>query len=280
MTTRVWNFSPGPAALPEPVLQRAQQELLDYQGTGMSVMEMSHRGATFMAIAAKAEADLRALLGVPDDYRVPAHYRVLFLQGGAQAQNAMVPLNLLPEAPGAAGTADYVDTGHWAHRSIAEARRYGTVNVAASAEPDHYTRIPAQSSWRTTPGAAYVHVTTNETIGGLEYHWVPRSGDVPLVADMSSNLLSRPLDVSAFGLIYASAQKNVGPAGLTVVIVRDDLLGRARPTCPSVFNYAEQAKSASMLNTPTTFSIYVAGLVLEWLVAQGGLAAIERANVA
>jgi len=274
MTNRVWNFSPGPAALPEPVLQRAQLELLDYQGTGMSVMEMSHRGATFMAIAAKAEADLRALLGVP------AHHKVLFLQGGAQAQNAMVPLNLLPEAAGASGTADYVDTGHWAHRSIAEARRYGTVNVAASAEPDRYTRIPAQSEWRTTPGAAYVHVTTNETIGGLEYHWVPRTGDVPLVADMSSNLLSRPLDVAAFGLIYASAQKNVGPAGLTVVIVRDDLLGRARPTCPSVFNYTEQAKSDSMLNTPTTYSIYVAGLVFEWLIAQGGVAAIERANVA
>ena len=273
MTNRVWNFSPGPAALPEPVLQRAQQELLDYQGTGMSVMEMSHRGATFMAIAAKAEADLRALLGVP------ANYKVLFLQGGAQAQNAMVPLNLLPEAPGAAGTADYVDTGHWAHRSIAEARRYGTVNVAASAEPERYTRIPTQAEWRTTPGAAYVHVTTNETIGGLEYHWVPRTGDVPLVADMSSNLLSRPLDVAAFGLIYASAQKNVGPAGLTVVIVRDDLLGRARPTCPSVFNYTEQAKSDSMLNTPTTYSIYVAGLVFEWLIAQGGLPAIERKNV-
>jgi phosphoserine aminotransferase len=270
MTSRVWNFSPGPAALPEPVLQRAQQELLDYRGTGMSVMEMSHRGATFMAIAAKAEADLRSLLGVPDGYKV------LFLQGGAQAQNAMVPLNLLPDG----GTADYVDTGHWAHRSIEEARRYGHVNVAASAEPDGYTRIPAQSEWRTSASAAYVHVTTNETIGGLEYHWIPRTGDVPLVADMSSNLLSRPLDVGAFGVIYASAQKNVGPAGLTVVIVRDDLLGRARPTCPSVFNYAEQARSDSMLNTPTTFSIYVAGLVLEWLIAQGGLAAIERANVA
>jgi phosphoserine aminotransferase len=267
---RVWNFSPGPAALPEPVLERARAELLDWHGSGMSVMEMSHRGPQFMAIAAKAESDLRALLAIP------AHYRVLFLQGGAQAQNALVPLNLLPSG----GTADYVDTGHWASRSIAEARRYGAINVAASSADTGYTCIPRQAQWRATPGAAYVHVTSNETIGGLEYHWTPDCGDVPLVADMSSQLLSRPVDVARFGVIYASAQKNVGPAGLTVVIVRDDLLGRTRPECPGVFAWGEQARAGSMLNTPPTFAIYVAGLVFEWLLAQGGLPAIERANVA
>ena len=270
MTKRVWNFSPGPAAIPEPVLQRAQAELLDWQGTGMSVMEMSHRGPEFMAFYAKTERDLRALLGVPTSHKV------LFLQGGAQGQNAIVPLNLLP----AGGTADYVDTGHWATRSIAEARRYGTVNVAASAEDRKYTYIPAQAAWRRTPGAAYVHVTTNETIGGVEYQWIPDTGDVPLVADMSSHLLSRPLDVARFGVIYAGAQKNMGAAGVTLVIVREDLLDRARPECPTVFNYGVQAKSDSMANTPPTFAIYLAGLTFEWLIAQGGLAAIERANVA
>jgi phosphoserine aminotransferase len=267
---RVWNFSPGPAALPEPVLQRAQAELLDWHGTGMSVIEMSHRGADFMSIAAKAESDLRALLGIP------AHYQVLFLQGGAQGQNAAVPLNLLP--PG--GAADYVDTGHWAQKSIAEARRYGSVNVAASSADRKYTYIPRQQAWRLTAGAAYVHVTTNETIGGVEYHWLPETGNVPLVADMSSHILSRPLDVARFGVIYAGAQKNIGPAGLTLVIVRDDLLDRARAECPSIFNYGAQARAESMLNTPATFGIYLAGLTFEWLVAQGGLAAVERVNAA
>jgi phosphoserine aminotransferase len=270
MTRRVWNFSPGPAAIPEPVLQRAQQELLDWQGTGMSVMEMSHRGPEFMAFYAQTEANLRSLLGVP------AHYKVLFLQGGAQGQNAIVPLNLLP----AGGTADYVDTGHWATRSIAEARRYGTVNVAASSADRKYTYIPAQSGWQLTPGAAYVHVTTNETIGGLEYQWIPDTGSVPLVADMSSHLLSRPLDVGRFGVIYAGAQKNMGPAGVTLVLVRDDLLGPARPECPTVFDYGVQAKADSMANTPPTFAIYLAGLTIEWLIAQGGLPAMERVNIA
>ena len=270
MTHRVWNFSPGPAVLPEVVLQRAQAELLDWHGSGMSVMEMSHRGPEFMAIAAKAEADLRALLAIPDDYHV------LFLQGGAQAQNAIVPLNLLP--PG--GTADYVDTGHWAERSIAEARRYGHVNVVASSAAEKHTCVPPRESWRLTPGAAYVHVTTNETIGGVEYHWVPDVGAVPLVADMSSHILSRPVDVSRYGLIYAGAQKNIGPAGVTVIIVRKALCGHARPECPGVFDYAAQAKAESMLNTPSTFAIYMAGLVFEWLIGQGGLPAIERANVA
>ena len=270
MTARVWNFSPGPAAIPEPVLQRAQQELLDWQGTGMSVMEMSHRGPEFMAFYAQTEANLRALLGVP------AHYKVLFLQGGAQGQNAIVPLNLLPSG----GTADYVDTGHWAQRSLAEARRYGTVNVAASSEAERYTCIPAQSQWRLTPGAAYVHVTTNETIGGVEYHWIPDTGQVPLVADMSSHILSRPLDVSRFGVSYACAQKIMGAAVVTLVLVREDLLGRARAECPTVFDYGAQAKQDSMANTPPTFAIYLAGLTFEWLIAQGGLAAIERANLA
>ena len=270
MTHRVYNFSAGPAAMPEPVLQRAQAELLDYRGSGMSVMEMSHRGSHFMAIRDKAEADLRTLLAIPADYRV------LFLQGGALGQNAAVPLNLLPSD----GVADYIDTGHWAQKSIAEARKYGEVNVAASSADANYTYVPPQSSWRRSPRASYVHVTTNETIGGVEYFRIPDTGDVPLVADASSHILSRPLDVAKFGVIYAGAQKNVGPAGLTVVIVRDALTGRARRECPSVFDYAVQAKADSMFNTPPTFAIYLAGLTFEWLLAQGGLAAIERVNVA
>ena len=268
--SRVYNFSPGPAAMPEPVLQRAQAELLDWHGSGMSVMEMSHRGAQFTSIITKAEADLRTLLAIPADYRV------LFLQGGALAQNAAVPLNLLP----ADGIADYIDTGHWAQKSIAEARKYGRVNVAASSSDAGYTYVPPQSAWRLSPGASYVHLTTNETIGGVECFWVPDTGSVPLVADASSHVLSRPLDVSSFGVIYAGAQKNIGPAGLTVVIVRNDLLGRARRECPSVLDYGVEAQAGSMFNTPPTFGVYLAGLTFEWLLAQGGLAAIERANVA
>jgi phosphoserine aminotransferase len=267
---RVYNFSAGPAAMPLPVLERAQAELLDWHGRGMSVMEMSHRGADFTSIIERAERDLRSLLAIP------ANYRVLFLQGGALAQNAAVPLNLLP----ADGVADYVDTGHWSQKSIAEAHKYGNVNVAASSADRNYTYVPDRSTWRLTPGAAYVHVTTNETIGGVEYFRIPDTGDVPLVADASSHILSRPLDVARFGVIYAGAQKNIGPAGLTVVIVRDDLLGRARRECPSVFDYAVQAKAGSMFNTPSTFGIYLAGLTFEWLQAQGGLTAIERQNIA
>ena len=270
MTHRVYNFSAGPAAMPLPVLERAQAELLDWHGTGMSVMEMSHRGADFTSIIEKAERDLRALLAVPDGYRV------LFLQGGGLAQNAAVPLNLM--APG--GVADYVDTGHWAQKSISEARKYGRANIAASSADAGYTYVPAQSTWRLTPDAAYVHVTTNETIGGVEYSWIPDTGEVPLVADASSHILSRPLDVARFAVIYAGAQKNIGPAGLTLVIVRDDLLGRARKECPSVLDYGVQAKAGSMFNTPSTFAIYLAGLTFEWLAAQGGLAAIERQNIA
>ena len=256
--------------MPEPVLQRAQAELLDWNGSGMSVMEMSHRGSHFTSILAKAQADLRTLLAIPDNYRV------LFLQGGALAQNAAVPLNLLPVD----GVADYVDTGHWAQKSIAEARKYGRVNVAASSADANYTYVPPTSDWKRSDGASYVHETTNETIGGVEYFRIPDTGDVPLVADASSHILSRPLDVTEFGIIYAGAQKNIGPAGLTVVLVRDELIGRARRECPSVFDYAIQAMADSMFNTPATFAIYLAGLTFEWLLAQGGLAAIERANIA
>jgi phosphoserine aminotransferase len=268
--TRVYNFSAGPAILPEPVLARARDELLDWHGSGTSVMEMSHRGREFISIADKAEADLRALLGIPDDYAV------LFLQGGALAQNAFVPLNLLGDRT----VADYIDTGLWSGKSIAEARKYCSVNVAASSGDRKHTYVPAQSAWRLSTDAAYVHVCTNETIGGVEYHWVPDAGEVPVVADMSSHLLSRPLDVRRYGLIYAGAQKNIGPAGLTLVIVRRDLLGRARKDTPAVFDYAVQAEADSMYNTPATFGIYLAGLVFEWLTAGGGLAAIETRNIA
>ncbi len=267
---RAFNFSAGPAVLPEPVLRQAAAEMLDWRGSGMSVMEMSHRGKEFIGIADKAEADLRALLAIP------AGYRVLFLQGGAIAENAIVPMNLL----GGHAVADYVNTGEWSKKSIKEARKYTTVNVAASAEDRQFTYVPPQASWRLTPGAAYVHVCTNETIGGVEYSWTPDTGDVPLVADMSSHLLSRAIDVERYGVIYGGAQKNIGPAGLTLVIVRDDLLDRALPITPSAFHWQEQAASDSMLNTPPTYAIYIAGLVFEWLLAQGGVAAIERRNIA
>ena len=267
---RVFNFSPGPAVLPEPVLRRAAEEMLDWRGSGMSVMEMSHRGKEFIGIAEKAEADLRTLLAIPQNYRV------LMLQGGAIGENAIVPMNLV----GGRRTADYVNTGEWSKKSIKEARKYTTVNIAATAEDRQFSYVPAQSTWKLDPDAAYVHVCTNETIGGVEYHWTPDTGSVPLVADMSSHILSRPLDVSKFGVIYAGAQKNAGPAGLTLVIVRDDLLDRALPITPSAFNWKEQAAAESMLNTPPTYSIYIAGLVLEWLLGEGGLAAMEQRNIA
>jgi phosphoserine aminotransferase len=254
--------------MPEPVLQRAQAELLDWNGSGMSVMEMSHRGSHFMSILAKTEADLRTLLAIP------ASYRVLFLQGGALAQDAAVPLNLLA----ADGVADYVDTGYWAQKSIAEARKYGRVNVAASSADAGYHCVPARAGWQLSPAASYVHVTTNETIGGVEYGSVPDTGNVPLVADASSHILSRPLDVARFGVVYAGAQKNIGPAGLTLVIVRDDLTGRARRECPSVFDYAVQAKADSMYNTPPTFAIYLVRNVLSWIKEIGGLDAMEARN--
>ncbi|RMD80526.1 MAG: 3-phosphoserine/phosphohydroxythreonine transaminase [Gammaproteobacteria bacterium] len=266
--SRVYNFSAGPATLPEPVLRQVQEELLDWHGTGMSVMEMSHRGKAFRGIAEQAEADLRRLMGIPEDYRV------LFLQGGATLQFAQVPLNLLPEG----GSADYVVTGSWSKKALAEARRLGRVRVAASTEAEGFTTVPPQEGWEADPGAAYLHYTPNETIQGVEFHWVPDTGGVPLVADMSSTILSRPVEVGRFGLIYAGAQKNVGPAGLTLVIVREELLGRARPGIPSLLDYAVQAEAGSMYNTPPTFAWYVAGLVFRWLLDQGGLAAMAERN--
>ena len=266
---RVFNFSAGPAVLPEDVLRQAAAEMQDWHGSGMSVMEMSHRGKEFIAIAAKAEADLRSLLAIP------ASYKVLFLQGGAIGENALVPMNLL----GAAKSADYVNTGEWSKKSIKEAKKYCAVNIAASSEDKDFTYVPAQSAWQLSGDPAYVHVCTNETIAGVEYHWTPDTGRVPLVADMSSHILSRPVDVSKFGVIYAGAQKNAGTAGLTLVIVRDDLLDRALPITPSAFHWKEQAAADSMVNTPATWSIYIAGLVFEWLQKQGGLAAIEKRNV-
>jgi phosphoserine aminotransferase len=266
---RAFNFSAGPAVLPEPVLRRAADEMLDWHGSGMSVMEMSHRGPEFISIAEKAESDFRRLLAIP------ANYKVLFLQGGAIGENAIVPMNLMNGFARAA----YVNTGEWSKKSIKEARKYATVDVAASAEDRGFTYVPKQSSWQVQPGTAYVHVCTNETIGGVEYHWTPDTGDVPLVADMSSHLLSRAIDVSKYGVIYGGAQKNIGPAGLTIVIVRDDLLERALPITPSAFHWKEQAAADSMLNTPPTYAIYVAGLVFEWLIGEGGVPAIEARNI-
>ncbi len=265
--TRKYNFCAGPAALPEPVLARARDELLDWQGHGLSVMEMSHRSHEMVGIAAWAERDLRELLAIPDDYSV------LFLQGGASAQFAAIPLNLLPEG----GVADYINTGQWSKKAIAEAKRFGSVNVAASAEASNFSTIPARDSWQLSKDAAYLHYTPNETIGGVEFLWTPEV-DAPLVADMSSTILSRPIDVSKFGLIYAGAQKNIGPAGLTIVIVRNDLLGRARASCPTMLDYKVAADNESMYNTPPTFAWYLAGLVFQWLKELGGLEAMEAIN--
>lgn len=266
---RVFNFSAGPAVLPEEVLHLAAAEMLDWHGSGMSVMEMSHRGKEFIGIAAKAEADLRSLLAIP------SNYKVLFLQGGAIGENAIVPMNLI----GGKKSADYVITGEWSKKSIKEAGKYCAPRVAASSEDRKFTYVPAQSTWSLDPGAAYVHVCTNETIGGVEYQWTPDTGSVPLVSDMSSHILSRVVDVAKFGVIYAGAQKNAGTAGMTLVIVREDLLDRALPITPSAFHWKEQAAAESMVNTPATWSIYIAGLVFEWLQRQGGLPAIERRNM-
>ena len=264
---RVFNFSAGPAALPLPVLEQARDELLDWQN-GISVMEISHRSKGFMAIAERTEADLRELLAIPSGYKV------LFMQGGATGQFAAVPLNL--SQPGA--RADYIHTGHWSERAIKEARRFLTVSIAADEVASNYTTAPDQLSLKLASDAAFVHYTPNETIGGVEFPYIPTTGDVPLVADMSSTILSRPLDVSRFGVIYAGAQKNIGPSGVTVVIVRDELLGRARPGTPSVLDYRAFAEAGSMLNTPPTFGWYFAGLVLQWLKRQGGLAAMGELN--
>ncbi|MEO9101157.1 MAG: 3-phosphoserine/phosphohydroxythreonine transaminase [Burkholderiaceae bacterium] len=268
--TRVFNFSPGPAVLPESVLRQAADEMLDWHGCGMSVMEMSHRGKEFIGIHAEAESLLRELL------HVPANYKVLFMQGGAIGENAILPMNLLRGH----ASADYVDTGDWSKKSIKEAKKYAKVNVAASGEASRFMSIPKQSEWRLDRDAAYVHICSNETIGGVEYHWTPQTGDVPLVADMSSNILSRPLDVSRYGAIYAGAQKNMGPSGLTMVIVRDDLIGQALPITPSAFDYKQQAENDSMFNTPPTFAIYIAGLVFKHLQSLGGLDVVEKLNKA
>ena len=266
--SRGYNFSAGPAALPEAVLRQAQAEMLEWGKARASVMEVSHRGKEFVACAEEAERDLRELLDVP------ANYKVLFLQGGATGQFAGIPMNLAgPDA-----TADYVNTGQWSKKALGEAKRYLEVNVAADCAATNYTSTPKQSELKLTAGAAYVHYTPNETIGGVEFPYVPDTGGVPLVADMSSTLLSRPVDVSKFGLIYAGAQKNIGPAGIVVVIVREDLVGKARPGTPSVFDYKAMGDDGSMLNTPPTYSWYVAGLVFQWLKRQGGLAAMGERN--
>ena len=268
--TRAINFSAGPAALPEEVLHQAAAEMLDWHGSGMSVMEMSHRGEEFISIHAEAEADLRELLAVP------ASYKVLFLQGGAIAENAIIPMNMLRGR----SSADYINTGEWSKKSIKEAGKYCTVNVAASGEDRNFTYIPKRDSWKLGKDAAYVHICSNETIGGLEYQWVPDTGGVPLIADMSSHIMSRPVDVAKYGLIYGGAQKNIGPAGLTLVIVRDDLIGNALPITPSAFDYKQQAENDSMLNTPPTYAIYIAGLVFKLLKKTGGLAEVEKRNIA
>ena len=265
---RVYNFSAGPAILPEAVLQQAQDEMLDWQGSGMSVMEMSHRGKEFMSIAAQAEADLRELMAIP------ANYKVLFLQGGASSQFAMVPMNLLRGK----GGADYINTGAWSKKAIAEAKRYCKVNIAATTEASKFSTTPTQAELQLDADAAYVHYTPNETIGGVEFPYIPETGDVPLVADMSSTILSRPVDVSKFGLIYAGSQKNIGPAGLTVVIVREDLLGQTIAGTPTMFNYAQQVENDSMYNTPPTYAWYMAGLAFTNLKKNGGLAAMAEIN--
>ncbi len=266
--SRAYNFSAGPAALPEAVLQQAQQEFLDWQGRGTSVMEISHRSAAFMDVARAAEQDLRDLLNIPDNYKV------LFLQGGATGQFSVIPLNLL----GAHRSIDVLDTGVWSRKAVEEARKYCAVNVALDASADGYSSIPSPSRWTLDPDAAYVHYCSNETVGGLAFDGVPDTGSVPLVADMSSDILSAPLDVSRFGLIFAGAQKNIGPAGLTLVIVREDLLDRVSAQCPRIFNYRMVADNDSMLNTPPTFSWYLAGLVFKWLKQQGGLEAMAEIN--
>ena len=265
--SRKYNFCAGPAALPEAVLQQAAAELVDFQGAGLSIMEMSHRSSEIVAIAEQAEADFRELLAISDDYAV------LFLQGGASTQFASVPLNLLGDKT----AVDYVNTGQWSKKAIKEAKRFADVNVVASAEDTNFTTIPAFDSWQLNQDAAYLHYTPNETIGGVEFLWTPKV-DVPLVADMSSTILSRAIDVNQFGVIYAGAQKNIGPAGLTIVVVRKDLLGKASVHCPTMLDYQVAAENDSMYNTPPTYGLYLAGLVFQWLKAQGGLSAIETIN--
>jgi phosphoserine aminotransferase len=271
--TAVFNFSAGPAVLPQEVLRQAAAEMTDWHGSGMSVMEMSHRGEEFMSIHAAALHDVRELLAVPENYKI------LFLQGGGLGENAIVPMNLLGRKPQPA-VVDFVQTGSWSTKSLKEARKYCKVNVAASAEASKFTTIPPRDSWQLTPDAVYVHICTNETIDGVEYQFTPDVGAVPLVADMSSHILARQVDVSKYGVIFGGAQKNIGPAGLTVIIAREDLIGHALPICPSAFDWKVVSDNNSMYNTPPTYAIYIAGLVFQWLKRQGGVAAIEQRNIA
>ena len=267
-TTRVFNFSAGPAVLPVPVLEQAQRDLVSLPGVGMSVMEISHRSGAFEELLADAIAGVRDLAGVP------SNYRILFLQGGASLQFSMVPMNLLQTG----ATADYVDTGTWAVKAVEEARRVGKVNVTGSTRGDKYNRIPTQAELQLTPGAAYVHMTTNNTIEGTEWKGLPDVAEAPLVADASSDILSGPIDVSRFGVMYAGAQKNLGPSGVTLVIIREDLLARSDKNLPTMLNYKVQAENNSLYNTPNTFGIYILGLVTRWLKSLGGLPAIARLN--
>lgn len=266
--SRVYNFSAGPAMIPEAVLKQAQAEMLDFSGTGSSVMELSHRSKEFIAVAEQAEADLREVMSIPDNYKV------LFLQGGATGQFSFIPANILADKQKAC----YINTGAWSEKAIKSARSYCDVIVSASSEANNFTSIPDRASWNIDEQAAYLHYTPNETIHGVEFQDIPDVGDLPLVADMSSNILSREIDVSKFGIIYAGTQKNMGPAGAAVVIVRDDLIGKAQKGLPDIFNYEKQAKQESMLNTPATYTWYLVGLVLQWLKAQGGVAAMEQVN--
>jgi phosphoserine aminotransferase len=267
-TSRVFNFSAGPAVLPRPVLEQAQRDLVALPGVGMSVMEISHRSKPFAEILAGAIAGIRTLAGVPDNYRI------LLLQGGASLQFSMVPMNLL----GPGGVADYIDTGSWAEKAITEARRVGTVNVTGSTKSDGYVRVPTQAELALTPGAAYVHMTTNNTIEGTEWRTMPDVAEAPLVADASSDVFSRPIDINRFGVIYAGAQKNLGPSGVTLVIIRDDLLDRSGGHVPGMLSYKVQAKNDSLYNTPNTFGIYILGLVVAWLRSAGGLSGIAQVN--
>ena len=265
---RIYNFAAGPAVLPLPVLEEIQRDLVSLPGVGMSILEISHRSSTFETILAQAEADIRALANIP------ASYKVLFLQGGASLQFSMVPMNLLTSG----ATADYIDSGSWAEKAVKEAKKIGSVNVAASTKEENYARLPRQAELRLTPGAAYVHMTSNNTIEGTEYKELPSVGDVPLVSDTSSDMFSRPIDVSRHALIYAGAQKNMGPAGVTVVIIREDLLMRSQKSLPTMLSYAVHAENGSLYNTPPAFAVYALGLVMKWLRAQGGLTAIAAVN--
>jgi phosphoserine aminotransferase len=267
-TTRIFNFSAGPAVMPLPVLEQAQRELVALPGVGMSVMEISHRSKAFEDILGQAIADIRALAGIDE------RYKILMLQGGASLQFSMVPMNLL----GAGQSADYIDTGSWADKAAKEAKKAGSVNITGSTKSDNYNRIPAQGELKLTTGAAYVHITTNNTIEGTQWHTLPQVGDAPLVADASSDIFSRPIEVGRFGLIYAGAQKNLGPSGLTLVIVREDLLARSPDSLPVMLNYKVQAENNSLYNTPPTFGIYLLGLTMKWLQSLGGLAAIAAIN--